>query len=189
MATRGDTMSLSTAPPSRMSPFSDTAMVSLTAPRTTNALAKTCALIVPSTGPSIVWSSLPCNAPLMTTDFPTFTTSLPSCCPASDCGNPDALPCDGAVWPVGVDGPLPGFTASLASTWSGSPRTNSSRPAAIPWHTDPRSARAKAHGVYRLLENGCQARSAAHRVAVSGPRRAPLRGTGHDPIQWTVSLS
>ncbi len=62
----------------------------------------------------------------------------------------------------------------LASTWSGSPRKNSSRPVAIPLHTDPRSARAKAPTEY----TGCwkmvtQARSAAHRRAVSGPRRAP----------------
>ena len=97
MATRGDTMSLSTAPPSRMSPLSDTAMVSLTAPRTTNALAKTCGLDRALDLPFDRVSSLPCNAPLMTTDFPTFITFLR---PAAGLRlrQSDALPCDGAVW-------------------------------------------------------------------------------------------
>ena len=95
----------------------------------------------------------------------------------SCCNN---APCDGAVWPVGVDCPLPGFPLPLASTCSGSPRKNSSRPAAIPLHTDPRSARAKAHGVYRLLKNGYPG---AIRGAPTGGVRPPPRA-GLQTASW-----
>ena len=47
MATRGATMSPSTAPPARMSTFSEAAMLPLIAPMTINVLAKTSALILP----------------------------------------------------------------------------------------------------------------------------------------------
>jgi hypothetical protein len=91
MATRGETMSPSTEPPSRMSTFSVAVTLPFTSPSTMTAFANTCALILPfgpivrtwsfssifpSTCPSIVRSSLPFNSPLMTTDFPIFTTSL-----------------------------------------------------------------------------------------------------------------
>src|SRR5688572_1721990 len=47
MATRGDTMSPSTDPPSRMSTFSVAVTLPLTSPRTITDLACTCALILP----------------------------------------------------------------------------------------------------------------------------------------------
>ena len=102
---RGETMSPSTEPPSRMSTFSDAVTLPLTSPSTMTALANTCALILPfgpivstwsfssilpSTWPSMVRSSLPFSSPLMTTDLPMFTRSL-SIRRLSACGAADAL--------------------------------------------------------------------------------------------------
>jgi hypothetical protein len=73
--------------------FSDAVTLPVTSPCTTTAFAKTSALILPlgpivrtlpfrsmrpSTWPSMVRSSLPLNSPLMTTDLPIFTMSLPN---------------------------------------------------------------------------------------------------------------
>ena len=56
MATRGEMMSPSTEPPSRMSTFSDAVTLPLTSPSTMTALANTCALILPF-GPIVsTWS-------------------------------------------------------------------------------------------------------------------------------------
>ena len=52
--------------------------------------------------------------------------------------------------------------------------------AAIPLHTDPRSTRAKAHGVYRLLEDGCPG---AIRGAPTGGVRPPPRA-GLQTASW-----
>ena len=90
IATRGATMSPSTDPDSLMSTFSVAFKLPVTWPRTTIALALTCALmrpfeptvrmwsrssILPSTRPSIVRSSLPLSSPLMMIDLPMLAIS------------------------------------------------------------------------------------------------------------------
>ena len=88
IATRGEAMSPSTEPLSRMSTFSDAVTLPVTSPSTTTDFAKTSALILPlgpmvstlslssilpSTWPSIVRSSLPLSSPLMMTDLPMYS--------------------------------------------------------------------------------------------------------------------
>ena len=95
MATRGEVTSPSTEPLSRMSTFSDAVTLPVTSPRTITCLANTSARIFPlgpivrvlsrssiwpSTLPSMVRSSLPLSSPLMITDLPMFTLSLPVAC-------------------------------------------------------------------------------------------------------------
>src|SRR5918993_1567748 len=90
MATRGEMMSPSTDPLSRMSTFSLAFTFPVTSPSTMTAFANTSALMRPfgptvstwsrsstrpSTYPSTVRSSLPFSSPLMTTDLPMLTTS------------------------------------------------------------------------------------------------------------------
>src|SRR5262245_12324530 len=140
MATRGETMSPSTEPPSRISTFSDALTLPLTSPRTMTVLANIWALmrplgpivskwslssILPSTWPSIVRSSLPLSSPLMTTDLPMFTRSL-SIRRGSACWATGALGCtlDATGAAAGV-GWLVGLTASSrfhmknSSAWRG----------------------------------------------------------------------
>src|SRR5215204_96173 len=154
IATRGEMMSPSTDPLSRMSTFSLAVTFPVISPSTMTALANTSALMRPfgptvstwsrsstrpSTYPSTVRSSLPFSSPLITTDLPMLTTSRMAVRGSSErwgTAGAVAVCCTGGAAGTGTPAAGPdGFTASsrfhIVETsairvfcWNAPPRNN-----------------------------------------------------------------